>query len=410
MIELEALARSESLKILVADPPPLLRPENGTVGVGLRYDPVFVAMVDARLLLPASFARGGVEHSALLAARLEQAARADPAFGLPEMGSDSQAEWDAEGTARQWRLLSSRRFGRLASPVQIEVTTAPRSGEPTRHSPDLWHGPFPIVLRRARRARLHAAGNGGRVEPRPATASTLQAWGTLGGFLLGATNDTFMAMTAEHVVPKGVDKLVATPAFRSAPGSSLKRGLKWASASLWPERISGAETGQVCYAAPADRVPRNACDLHGSPDTKGLDFALANWPGRDRVDLRAAPAVGLGEVTQVLRGRFAGAYSGTTAVRVTHYTIWHAYDFDEEGSVSACVANCLEIALAERPRVWTDVSHAGDSGAWVVCDGQDGPRWLGLLVGGDGERTGVVRAHRIMDTLRPVYGELVPMV
>jgi hypothetical protein len=102
-----------------------------------------------------------------------------------------------------------------------------------------------------------------------------------------------------------------------------------------------------------------------------------------------------------LTGRFVGARSAAVKVRVACYSIWQSYQLDEAGQEIACIGDCLRVALAHRPYVWTDVSGRGDSGAWVMSDGQNGAQWLGVLIGGDGERSGVVPAHRILDHLRP---------
>jgi hypothetical protein len=45
-----------------------------------------------------------------------------------------------------------------------------------------------------------------------------------------------------------------------------------------------------------------------------------------------------------------------------------------------------------------------------MCDGQGGVQWLGVLIGGDGERSGVVPAHRILDQLAPTFGPLMPSI
>ncbi len=51
-----------------------------------------------------------------------------------------------------------------------------------------------------------------------------------------------------------------------------------------------------------------------------------------------------------------------------------------------------------------------NSGAGVMCGGQGGAQWLGVLIGGDGERSGVVPAHRILDQLAPTFGPLMPSI
>jgi hypothetical protein len=78
--------------------------------------------------------------------------------------------------------------------------------------------------------------------------------------------------------------------------------------------------------------------------------------------------------------------------------------------VFACISDCLQIKLRERPIFWEDVSTGGDSGAWLMAKTVNGYAWVGLIVGGDGERTGVVPASRILQKLEPVLGPLTPVI
>lgn len=59
--------------------------------------------------------------------------------------------------------------------------------------------------------------------------------------------------------------------------------------------------------------------------------------------------------------------------------------------------DCIQIQLRERPYVRSDVSQGGDSGSWVLAQGLDGLHWVGMLIGGDGERAGIVPAARLID-------------
>ena len=172
----------------------------------------------------------------------------------------------------------------------------------------------------------------------------------------------------------------------------------------------GAEAGVSDHRSLPEVLQRGQCQFRIRPTTSGLDLALAAWPHEPARKLESTPVIELGEVSQVLKARFVGARSGQIDVRVTRYSIWHAYDLDESSTDVACIGDCLEVALPQRPYVRTDVSKGGDSGAWLICDSANGPRWLGLLIGGDGDRTGVVPAYRIRDELRPKFGTLFPMI
>lgn len=414
MIELARLSREELTPWLakLADE---LRADPRIVGVALGYDEAFVTIVSR---LPTEHPDGSVEHSAVVASRL---ADAQDVLTTRASRSTPEANWDVTRAIDEWGVLSQRRYNAFMSPIRIEVTfeisktTEDRSGaaqatEAREDSPSRYPTSvrdMPVHFRPARRARLHLARAGGRarllvrqVGPAPAGA---RAWGTLGGFLCDAHGELF-AVTAGHVVGATGD-MIATPAFPTSMGLA-RRALQ--AASLWSAAF--AERGVRRQSSQPDVVATGQCQARTNPATSGLDFALFAWPNHQARALEATPVVELGEISQVLKARFVGARSGLTKVRVTRYSVWHAYDLDEKGTQVACVSDCLEVALDPRPYVRTDVSRGGDSGSWLVCDSAEGPRWLGLLVGGDGDRTGIVPAYRIRDELLKSVGEIVPMI
>jgi hypothetical protein len=427
MIELAALSRDRLRQWLVA-------PSDGpwanrnVIGISVGYDETFVQLVDRS---SRSHPDGSVEHSAVVASRL---AAAEATLG-GRSAESIEPDWAVAEALRQWRRISERRYGRPTTPLRIEISVdvgRRREREPELASEDLppayWKsherkvssdefestGGIPVSVRFSRGARLQLAASGGRLRtpllPR-------HHWGTLGGFLRTASGQLF-AMTAAHVVdqgqavpapalPSGVLQVVASPAFPAAFGA-IRRALQ--AASLRSGAL-GAEIGRADLVSLAHELGRGECQFQVAPETTGgLDYAIAAWPHDAARNLTAAPAIELGEVSQVLKARFVGARSGRVNVRVTRYSVWHAYDLDRDGKRVACIADCFEVALDERPYVRTDVSQGGDSGAWLVCDGAEGPRWLGLLVGGDGERTGVVPAYRIRDDLRRRVGGVTSMI
>jgi hypothetical protein len=144
--------------------------------------------------------------------------------------------------------------------------------------------------------------------------------------------------------------------------------------------------------------------------TNGLDVALVEWPMVKRADRQFGTAnrqeVALGsrsQISQILPLHFLGARSGTRQIKVSNYSIRHSYRIGDDGPF-VCVSDCLQVKLKDRPYVREDVSKGGDSGAWIIAEGSERPHWIGLLLGGDGDRSGIVPADRIMDYFQPELG------
>jgi hypothetical protein len=418
VIELRSLAHGDgALSRFFSEPPEYLSPNNGVTGMSLAYNPTFVSAVESNLKNPLSVRDGTVEYSAYAAAALAATAGAVTAPSFPEPSG-----YNVQEILTQWRDISERRYGHVVKPIQIEVTVGP--GFPERHAGREafrdYEG-YPIVLRRAKKAKLHFAESGGRLV---ALQNNNRSWGTLGGFLLSAPwpigqklpFEWVYGATAGHVVEVIKRGVCGTPAFTAAANFGVSRVLQrlTSSRSTFVPRSWRPALGVVEYLSPPNIVAPFACSAASSPDTNGLDLAVVRLEQNDYVSaqLRFANEVEMGEISQVLQGRFAGARSGTVAVRVTSYSVWQSYevDFPDAEVGIACVGDCLQIALARRPYVWTDVSRRGDSGAWIVADSAEGPRWVGMLIGGDGERSGVVPAHRIMQHLRSRFGAMLPAI
>ncbi|MET0497028.1 MAG: hypothetical protein ABW106_02020 [Steroidobacteraceae bacterium] len=414
MIELAELAQEGVLREFFAELPQLLSPANGVTGIGLKYNDDFVADVVRHLYR--EFPAGSVEHSARVAAALATITREEGEFGLLS-GKDPVSEsfvYSPHEVLRRWRELSWRRFGRSMSPIEIEITLGPDFPRlPFKSGGDRLTSfrQFPIRLRRSKRSRLHFAESGGRLcETRLFPGRQVPRWGTLGGFLISSGPDECYAVTAAHVLSDDAASVNGTPAFQVGPGIGMNRALQDVTSRLsavLPHRLK-TESGNVVHRSPPDLIPRHRCTVDISPQTQGLDVALAQWPMERGSPRTLTTQVALGEISQVLTGSFFGARSGPVNVRVTNYSVWHAYDLDATGTRTACISNCIEVALERRPYVRADVSRPGDSGAWMLAQGSDGRRWVGMLIGGDGERSGIVPAHRILDSLMGELGTLIP--
>jgi len=411
VIELRALIFDGGpLSEFFLHPPEYLSPQNGVTGIALSYNAIFVDDVSRNMrYFPVE--EGSVEFSARVAATLAAVARDITRSDSADIRRLDYELFYGYGLLRRWRDLTERRFGRPMSPIEIEVNVSPgfplKTGggrvEVIDHVQD-----FPLVFRSAPPARLHFASSGGRFVPHGINEGDLR-WGTLGGFLTHPTGGSAYAVTADHVLPSGCTHALGTLAFETAANFRVGHFLQRAAlANILPRRWRPSE-GHIVHRSPPDIVAANQCSAHINPASVGLDLALAEWKRNDAQRILARP-VALGETSQALTGHFVGARSGSVKVRVVCYSIWQAYQLYGTGSEVACIADCLQIALARRPYVWTDVSRPGDSGSWVISDSRHGAQWLGVLVGGDGERSGVVPAHRIVDHLAPTYGALIPMI
>ncbi|MGA7325463.1 MAG: hypothetical protein WBX25_13475 [Rhodomicrobium sp.] len=391
MQELSELARSGTLGAFIFEPPRFLSAENGVLGVALSYDTMLVAETARRVrrddprTLPIT-----IEFSTLVAARL--------ARFLSGKGS-SEDDFQLQSW---WSEIALRRFGRYAAPVLIEVTVAPdfpriRQGDSREFD---FFEDYRIVRRRARRSQLHYAEGGGRFFPRRKSNSA--SWGTLGGFLEALDVHSLFAVTAAHVAQDG--HAYGTPAFLAGDSFGLRGVLNHLGPnSSWLLPRVGWESGQICDASPASFVPPGGC--HSGTSTSGLDAALAAWPRSESARRRSAAAVSRGQLSQAIPLQFVGASSGEREVKIASLSVWHSYGKNPGGPM-VCIRDCIQIKLPYRPFLQEDVSKEGDSGAWLMAEGSEEPQWIGLLVGGDGDRSGIVPADRIIDHFSQRLGPL----
>jgi hypothetical protein len=404
MIELRRIAQDEVLRDFLSYPPRAFSPENGVIGAALSYDPGLVTEVERAVTSDTSFPSDTVEYSTVVAGILASVA----GFGGPELP-------DASITGklkRLWLETSKRRFDRWVMPVRIELTV---TNEFPRFDTlfdrfDRWKDSggsyffkdWRIVFRQVHHSKLQFAEAGGRVIPLPHKQSR---FGTLGG-ILKRDPKCFVGATAAHVIDQSASA-IGTRAFLAGHRLGVRSLLQKTSGYLGRANWLGQELGDVVRTSPPDIVPEGMCSLQQSPQTKGLDFAVLDLPHTQQPRLVRSSAVSVGEVSPALQAWFIGAASGPVLVRVASYTIWQAYRLAGVGSPVACIGDCFQIALRKRPYVQTDVSQGGDSGSWLMVNSLDGPRWLGMLVGGDGERAGVVPAQKILDYVGLDYTPMV---
>jgi hypothetical protein len=414
VLELREFAQRGNLGAFVSDPPFFLR-QPAFVGLALRYDSQLVKQLEGRI---ASLADPeSLEYSTILSAALAAIARRND-----DLEPDSVDEFFFfEDIWQRWRTLSGRRFGRAVSPIVVEISVEAdhpsvmqaRGLEPPREGEVRFWQSYRITFRLTRRPMLQSAEAGGRIVPysRP-------RFGTLGGFVRTVDGRVF-GVTAAHVFadtdPFGPQPVrfrpcsaaYATPAFSDVLG--LRGPLQRLSLGAFGGWLR--EAGTLKEVDPPDLVYPGACRASTIPRTSGLDVALVEFPISSH-RLKQINIVGTGQVSQKMIASFQGAASGSMQVQPMALSIWYSYDFscavlgDRE---RACIADCLQVASRWRPHFPT-VSRSGDSGSWLITNTKEGLGWLGVLVGGEGDRAGVVPAQRIVDQFAGRLGPLIPMI
>ena len=256
--------------------------------------------------------------------------------------------------------------------------------------------------RQYRPAEMHAAQPGGLFIPRGHfDPRQFPRWGTLGGFVTTAGGDSY-AVVANHVAHQAEG--FGTPVFvRHVP--EFLRGIT----RQLPLGLVGFdwELGDVKHRSQPTQVPEFSCTATAIPSSEGLDAALVQCP-QSRAARRKVPFARLGQLWQRLPLRFVGARSGSQEVRITNRSIWHSYELRRDNPEWACVPDCLQIGLRQRSYVKEDVSAGGDLGAWIMAQSADGPVWVGMLLGGDGDRSGIHPAERIVSYFSSILGPLTP--
>jgi hypothetical protein len=389
MLELRDYARAGPLQRFFTEPSRWFRAENGVFGIALSYDEALVREVEHSIV--SGLPRGTVEHSALVARVLAGITGTGQYSGDASLLSIDR-EYD--DLFLRWQATNYRRYGRHVKPVIIEVTVGPEFPRYQEYPPEPFFEDHRIIYRRVRESVLHYAESGGRFIPERA-----RRWGTLGGFL--ETFDAKLyAVSAAHVLekPQSDWPAVGTPAFRAAGTLGLQAlfqfSLRWS-----------RESGRNFSVSTPIIVPELQCSLSTNPNLPGLDVALASWPSRREINGTVVDVAGPGDFSQVLPSWFLGASSGMQRIHISNLSIWHSYQLPGKDEY-ACVSDCLQIKLRDRPYFRSNVSKGGDSGAWLIANGISGHVWLGLLLGGDGDRAGVVPASRIVSHFQITLGPL----
>jgi len=231
----------------------------------------------------------------------------------------------------------------------------------------------------------------------------------LGGFFANYRARALFAVTASHIV-EDHGHVTGTPAFAAANLFGARRLLQRTGIAGLLAKSWRTEAGRVAYRSPPPIANPDQCSARSLRFSDDLDVALLEWPFTELGRRKLTSVVGLAEVSQALQAFFVGARSGFVRVRIAGLSIWHSYKLTASPQPTACIGDSLQIALPERPYARTDVSRKGDSGAWLMANSLEGPRWLGVLVGGDGARSGIVQAERIVSHFENQIGPLTSLI
>jgi hypothetical protein len=370
---------------------PWLQPWNGVEGIALSYDKWLVASAEHLLtsVIPPEW-RGSIEHSRYVAQLLAAVA--------VRSGEDAVAETDlpallVDQLFERWQVVANGST-RRRSPIIVEVAVTEGFGREALPRPEaIRDSPYDYHIKRSRGAKLQAAASGGMITA--GDRGYARSYGTLGGFLVDDHTLEIFGVTAAHVCNGSTGYALPLPLPRAPKPirDTLRLML-----DLYVRRWAKEECPSH-WASRAATVAPQSCTAQATPRTDGLDVALHKVA--PQTSLRSAQVADLSDLSPVLNLSFTGATSGFQRVRVTSYSIWHSYTLNE---TNVCIHDCLQIKLADRPYLRSDLSRGGDSGAWLLARGPGGIHWVGLLTGGDGELAGLVPATRIVERLQTELG------
>jgi hypothetical protein len=250
----------------------------------------------------------------------------------------------------------TRGYSEGASPVLIKIIL--RRPAPPRELPDTWQGyPILYLLQPPIHAYAQAISTGDNLGQ--ATPDTL---GTLGGVLQHRDGTLYIA-TAGHVLPQQGDVFLPSPTRRKRP-----------------PRIAFYRAGK--YGNPFAK-----CNSRFALKASDVDIALCTLDP-NAVTLPAPLNAGIARwspVAEMSQGdpvAFCGARTHHGLAEIAGTTLWCEVDVDGQ---MLCYGDCFSIRPRHKVYINTPLAKPGDSGAWIVYDGNDPLRALdGTLIGGVG--------------------------
>jgi hypothetical protein len=188
--------------------------------------------------------------------------------------------------------------------------------------------------------------------------------GTLGGILQHA-NGTYYLTTAAHVLPSKRDVAAPSPAK-----------------AKHPPKVATYIDGEL----PA---PATKCNSRSAPNAVSVDIALCEIDSAV-VSLGSPLNNGLSRwstIADMTPGdpvAFCGARTPNGQAMIADATLWR--DVDVNGQMR-CYGDIFAIEPRQKVYINTNLAQPGDSGAWIVYDGNDPLRAFdGTLIGGAGSR------------------------
>lgn len=202
--------------------------------------------------------------------------------------------------------------------------------------------------------------------------------GTLGG-ILQHRNGTYYLTTAAHVLPSKLD--VAAPSPRSFTASWFSK-LAALTRSCRTARVATYVDGEL----PA---PATKCNSRSAPNAVSVDIALCAIDSAV-VSLGSPLNNGLSRwstIADMTPGdpvAFCGARTPHGQAVIADATLWRDVDV---GGQMRCYGDIFAIEPRQKVYINTNLAQPGDSGAWIVYDGNDPLRAFdGTLIGGAGSR------------------------
>lgn len=316
-------------------------------GIGLRFDPDFVADVADRAARTSTEPSGNWhlrgDFGSILARAIDQVW-----FG------DDRALADYRPYYRRDESPKDRR-----SIVQIVVDL------PTEHHPLFREGPR--SYQEGYRIRYRVSGP---IEAQYGCGSPIQAGasrGTLTVFLLDPQSQRTYALTCGHVAP-APGLLVASPAGGAHLGPVL--------ASITPTATGACNM----HAYPGGTVDAALVDVHPPANVQ---------PGAAKV-LRPIAQISDGDLVE-----FHGQGSRRQRpAMVMAATIWKRMTVN---GAAVCCGDIFEISHRTAPYVGSPLSRPGDSGAPVIAPGVGVDEWLGVLIGGERNSSYCCYAEHVLD-------------
>jgi hypothetical protein len=210
--------------------------------------------------------------------------------------------------------------------------------------------------------------------------------GTLGGFVEADGNR--YAVTCAHVVEAGEEVQQPAPA----------------------DNRRGAARIGVCSHSSSLNTHTPPADVYGNQLNR-LDAALVELDDGIKAELEirdAGPLAGtatVSDVHQLMTVQMVGARSGHRTLRVGNLRLVGEFAF---GSDWYAYKELFQLRRTSRffglTGTLSPPVRGGDSGAWVLRSGADGPEWAGMVIAGEGPQGYAIMAETVEQWVREETG------